>query len=129
MRVSTARSGHPGTVPSLLACDRVRRADLLRRHHGTSPIMGATGYRTDGRTSWRALSAQWHQAVCQRRGRATHFIVAVRTGPALDATSLLVIDKRAGGVSARLLAGFVGWQAEVTLNNVRIPADALLGRV
>jgi len=32
--------GHPGTVPSLLACDRVRRADLLRRHHGTSPIMG-----------------------------------------------------------------------------------------
>ena len=58
---------------------------------------------------------------------ATHFIVAVRTGPALDATSLLVIDKRAGGVSARLLAGFVGWQAEVTFDNVEIPADALLG--
>ncbi len=58
---------------------------------------------------------------------ATHLIVAVRTGPALDAASLLVIDKQTRGVSARLLPGFIGWQAEVTFDNVEIPAEGLLG--
>lgn len=57
---------------------------------------------------------------------ATHFIVAVRTGPSLEATSLMVVDKSAPGVSARLLPGFIGWQGELTLNNVEVPADALL---
>jgi alkylation response protein AidB-like acyl-CoA dehydrogenase len=57
---------------------------------------------------------------------ATHLIVAVRTGPALNATSLLVIDKSNKGVSARLLPGFIGWQAEVTLDNVEIPVEGLL---
>ena len=57
---------------------------------------------------------------------ATHLIVAVRSGPALNATSLLVIDKHNKGVSARLLPGFIGWQAEVSLDNVEIPVDGLL---
>jgi alkylation response protein AidB-like acyl-CoA dehydrogenase len=58
---------------------------------------------------------------------ASHIIVAVRTGPTLDAISLLLVEKRTRGVSARVLPGFIGWQAEVSFDNVEIPADALLG--
>jgi alkylation response protein AidB-like acyl-CoA dehydrogenase len=57
---------------------------------------------------------------------ATHLIVAVRTGPALNATSLLVIDKNSKGVSSRLLPGFIGWQSEVTFDNVEVPAEGML---
>jgi alkylation response protein AidB-like acyl-CoA dehydrogenase len=57
---------------------------------------------------------------------ATHLIVAVRTGPALNATNLLLIDKNTKGVSARLLPGFIGWQAEVTFDNVETPVEGLL---
>jgi alkylation response protein AidB-like acyl-CoA dehydrogenase len=58
---------------------------------------------------------------------ATHLIVVVRTGPALDATSLLIVDKQTKGVSARPLPGLLGWQAEVVFHNVEIGAEALLG--
>jgi len=58
---------------------------------------------------------------------ATHLIVGVRTGPALGATSLLLIDKNTKGVAVRLLPGFIGWQAEVSFDNVEIPAEGLLG--
>jgi alkylation response protein AidB-like acyl-CoA dehydrogenase len=58
---------------------------------------------------------------------ATHLIVAVRTGAALNHTSLLLIDKKTKGVSARLLPGFIGWQAEVNFDNVEIPVEGLLG--
>jgi alkylation response protein AidB-like acyl-CoA dehydrogenase len=57
---------------------------------------------------------------------ATHLIVAVRTGPALNATSLFVVDKNLRGVVARLLPGFIGWQTEVAFDQVEIPADGLL---
>jgi alkylation response protein AidB-like acyl-CoA dehydrogenase len=57
---------------------------------------------------------------------ATHLIVAVRTGPALNATSLVVIDKNTKGVSSRLLPGFIGWRAEVTFDNVEVPAEGML---
>lgn len=57
---------------------------------------------------------------------ATHLIVAVRTGPALNATSLLLLDKRSKGVSVRLLPGFIGWQAEVLFDDVEIPVEGLL---
>jgi alkylation response protein AidB-like acyl-CoA dehydrogenase len=57
---------------------------------------------------------------------ATHLIVAVRTGPALNATSLVVVDKNTKGVSSRLLPGFIGWQAEVTFDNVEVPAQGML---
>jgi alkylation response protein AidB-like acyl-CoA dehydrogenase len=57
---------------------------------------------------------------------ATHLIVAVRTGPALNATSLVVIDKNTKGVSSRLLPGFIGWQAEVSFDNVEVPAERML---
>jgi len=57
---------------------------------------------------------------------ATHLIVAVRTGPALNATSLLLLNKRSKGVSVRLLPGFIGWQAEVLFDNVEIPVEGLL---
>jgi alkylation response protein AidB-like acyl-CoA dehydrogenase len=58
---------------------------------------------------------------------ADHLIVAVRTGPAVDATSLVVVDQNRQGFSARLLPGFIGWQAEVSFENVEIPAEGLLG--
>jgi alkylation response protein AidB-like acyl-CoA dehydrogenase len=57
---------------------------------------------------------------------ATHLIVAVRTGHALNATSLLLLDKSTKGVSVRLLPGFIGWQAEVLFDNVEIPLEGLL---
>jgi alkylation response protein AidB-like acyl-CoA dehydrogenase len=58
---------------------------------------------------------------------ATDLIVAVRTGPSPEAVSLLLVGKQTKGVSARLLPGFLGWQAEVSFDNVEIGADALLG--
>jgi alkylation response protein AidB-like acyl-CoA dehydrogenase len=58
---------------------------------------------------------------------ATHLIVAVRTGPAADAISLLVVDKQTKGVGARNLPGLLSWQAEVTFEGVEVPANALLG--
>jgi alkylation response protein AidB-like acyl-CoA dehydrogenase len=58
---------------------------------------------------------------------ATHLIVTVRTGPAPDDTSLLLVDKRTKGVSTRLLPGFIGWQAEVTFSDAEIPREGLLG--
>ncbi len=57
---------------------------------------------------------------------ATHLIVAVRTGPALDATCLMVVDKAIRGVSTRPLGGFLGWQAEVVFDNVEISPEGLL---
>jgi len=58
---------------------------------------------------------------------ATDLIVAVRTAPATDAISLLLVNKPSKGVSARLLSGFLGWQAEVNFDNVEIDAEDLLG--
>ena len=58
---------------------------------------------------------------------ATHLIVAVRTGSAAEALSLLVVDQQAKGVAARNLPGLLSWQAEVTFDGVEIGADALLG--
>jgi alkylation response protein AidB-like acyl-CoA dehydrogenase len=59
---------------------------------------------------------------------ATHLIVAVRTGPSLEDTNLIVVDKNLQGVSARLLPGFIGWQGEVAFNDVEVPAEDLLAR-
>lgn len=58
---------------------------------------------------------------------ATHLIVVVRTGTAVDDTGLVVLAKNTKGVSARLLPGFIGWHAEVAFENVEIPIEALLG--
>jgi alkylation response protein AidB-like acyl-CoA dehydrogenase len=58
---------------------------------------------------------------------ATHLIVAVRTGPAPNDTSLLLVDKRTKGVSTRILPGFIGWQAEAVFDDVEIPLEGLLG--
>ncbi len=58
---------------------------------------------------------------------ATHLIVAVRTGSAAEALSLLVVDQQTKGVAARNLPGLLSWQAEVTFDGVEIGADALLG--
>lgn len=57
---------------------------------------------------------------------ATQLIVAVRTGEGPTDISLLLVDKGAG-VAARVLSGFVGWQAEVTFTDVAVPAANLLG--
>jgi alkylation response protein AidB-like acyl-CoA dehydrogenase len=58
---------------------------------------------------------------------ATHLIVALRTGSGREAISLLVVDKQTKGVSARVLPGFLSWQAEVNFDDVEVPASALLG--
>lgn len=58
---------------------------------------------------------------------ATHLIVAVRTGEQRNDISLLLVDKTSPGVSARVLPGFIGWQAEVSFSNVEVPAANLLG--
>jgi alkylation response protein AidB-like acyl-CoA dehydrogenase len=58
---------------------------------------------------------------------ATDLIVAVRTGDAPGDVSLLLVDARAPGVSARTLPGFLTGQAEITFENVEVPAGHLLG--
>jgi len=58
---------------------------------------------------------------------ATHVIVVVRTGAGLEDVSLLVVDTSARGVRTRLLPGFIGWQGELMLDDVELPASALLG--
>jgi len=58
---------------------------------------------------------------------ASYLIVAVRTGSAPDAISLLAVDKRSRGIATRNLPGLLSWQAEVTFEDVEVPADALLG--
>jgi len=58
---------------------------------------------------------------------ATHFLVAVRTGPGAGDLSALLVPRDAPGVTVRPLKGLLRWQAEVTFADVRVGADALLG--
>ena len=58
---------------------------------------------------------------------ATHVITVVRTGDGMEDLSLLLVDTSLPGVKARVLPGFIGWQCEVTFENVRVPASELLG--
>jgi alkylation response protein AidB-like acyl-CoA dehydrogenase len=58
---------------------------------------------------------------------ATDLIVAVRTGDGMEDISLLLVDKDLPGVRSRVLPGFMGWQCEVTFENVEVPAANLLG--
>lgn len=58
---------------------------------------------------------------------ATHLIVAVRTGSAPAEISLVLVDTQTPGVRVRNLPGFLGWQAEVSFENVEVPAGNLLG--
>jgi alkylation response protein AidB-like acyl-CoA dehydrogenase len=58
---------------------------------------------------------------------ATDLLVAVRTGEGPADVSLLHVDARARGVTARRLPGFVSWQCEVSFDNLVVPASALLG--
>ena len=58
---------------------------------------------------------------------ATDLIVAVRTGDAPTDVSLLHVDARTPGVTARRLPGFLSWQCEVSFDNVRVDAAAILG--
>jgi len=58
---------------------------------------------------------------------ATHLIVVVRTGEGSEDLSLLLVDTSLPGVRARLLPGFIGWQCEVTFEDVHVPVQDLLG--
>ena len=58
---------------------------------------------------------------------ATDLVVAVRTGDGPNDLSLLLVDARAPGLSARRLPGFVSWQCEVSFERLEVPAEALLG--
>jgi alkylation response protein AidB-like acyl-CoA dehydrogenase len=95
---------------------------------------------TDPRMSWGPLGVTMRP---ERRGdsyilngvkpfvgdatAATDLVVAVRTGDGMDDISLLLVEKDAPGVKTRLLPGFMGWQCEVTFENVEVPAANLLG--
>src|SRR2546428_1483867 len=58
---------------------------------------------------------------------ATDLVVAVRTGDGPTDVSLLHVDARVRGVTARRLPRFVSSQCQVTFDNVEEPAHALLG--
>jgi len=58
---------------------------------------------------------------------ATHLVVAARTGAQAEDVSLLLVDARAPGVSARRLPGLLAWQCEVTFDGARVPVADLLG--
>lgn len=58
---------------------------------------------------------------------ATDLIVAVRTGDEEEDVTLLRVDARAHGVTARRLPGFLSWQCEVTFDGVEVPARDVLG--
>jgi alkylation response protein AidB-like acyl-CoA dehydrogenase len=64
---------------------------------------------------------------------ATHLLCAVRTSPVSNGTnrgiSLLIVDANAPGVSVRTLPGWMAQVDEVRFDNVRVPADAVLGGV
>ena len=58
---------------------------------------------------------------------ATDLVVAVRTGEGTSDVSLLHVDARARGVTARRLPGFLSWQCEVSFDDVEVPRVKLLG--
>jgi alkylation response protein AidB-like acyl-CoA dehydrogenase len=60
---------------------------------------------------------------------ADYLVTAVRTGPGDDDISLLMVPARTPGVSVRRLDGFTTTESEVIFDGVRVPKDALLGRV
>ncbi len=59
---------------------------------------------------------------------ATTLICAVRCRDS-EGVTLMMVDARAAGVTARPLTGFMGWVGEVTFEDVEVPADAVLGEV
>lgn len=60
---------------------------------------------------------------------ADWLIVAIRTGDGVDDISLLMVDTKAAGVTARKLDGFTTSESEITFNNVKVPKANLLGKV
>ncbi|MBM4411028.1 MAG: acyl-CoA dehydrogenase [Chloroflexi bacterium] len=60
---------------------------------------------------------------------ADWLIVAIRTGDGADDISLLMVDTKAAGVSARKLDGFTTSESEITFSNVKVPKANLLGKV
>jgi alkylation response protein AidB-like acyl-CoA dehydrogenase len=62
---------------------------------------------------------------------ATHLLCAVRTSPSSNGASrglsLLIVDASRPGVAVRTLPGWMGQVDEIRFDNVRVPADALLG--
>jgi alkylation response protein AidB-like acyl-CoA dehydrogenase len=62
---------------------------------------------------------------------ATHLLCAVRTAPPSNGPgsgiTLLIVDATAPGVSIRTLPGWMTQVDEVRFDNVRVPADAVLG--
>lgn len=60
---------------------------------------------------------------------ADWLICAIRTGDGADDISLLMVDTKAAGVTARKLDGFTTSESEITFNNVKVPKANLLGKV
>ena len=95
------------------------------RRWGPSAVQMTAASR-NGSIALNGVKAFVHDAVA-----ATHIICAVRTQPGADPTegiSLVLVDKQLPGVSVRPLPGFLGWVAEVKLENVLVPITAVLGQ-
>ncbi len=60
---------------------------------------------------------------------ADYILTVVRTGDDEDDLSLLIVDARDAGITARHLAGFTSSEAEVSYSDVRVPAGAMLGEL
>ncbi len=81
-----------------------------------------TATQDNGTLTLNGVKSFVHDAVA-----ATHIITAIRA-PGGDGVSLVLVDKSLPGVSVRNLSGFMGWVGEVRLENVRVPASAVLGQ-
>ena len=81
-----------------------------------TPQRDGAGYRLDGAKLFVSDATE-----------ATHLIVAVRTGDRPTDVSLLLVDAKARGVSARRLPGFLSWQCELTFDRVEVPAANVIG--
>ena len=91
---------------------------------------GRAGNHARRPAAWRSVSAGRHEAL-RRRRHARHPSDrrgAHRRRSAVATSGSCSSTRRAPGVQARRLPGFISWQDEVTFDGVEVPAADLLGR-
>lgn len=124
---------HPGSFSDALLADALGGRAVLAFAHTeagsrderaevhTRLVRDAEGHEVDG-----------HKAVVHAAPWATHFIVSARSSGApgdADGLSLVVVDRHAPGVQLRPYALRDGTRAaELRLDRVRVPTQAVLGR-
>ena len=130
-------------LPHLVAADDARQIDRWVRPTLAGSMIGAlaitepdggsdvAGIRTTARRDGDSYVVDGAKTYITSGVRADFVVTAVRTGEAgAHGISLLVVDKGAGGFTARPLAK-MGWlssdTAELSFVGVRVPADHLVG--